>query len=161
MTAWRWRRVGRHDRRRWAAHRNRSLTGTTANRRLRAAGRFFHAASKAVRAGDRFHHHARTWHKQEIERFTDRHLIVHQSIYLGDPQCRSFARPSDPQNPHIGSVGQTSKPAEFARRWSNSGNAHLKIRTRRIGLCKFVWMWHDSHALSIRRPEQCSQATNL
>lgn len=130
-----------------------SVTGRTMERRLRIGGRIVSATPKAVRAGDRLHNHSRTWHKQQIERFAYRDLIVCPSVYSGDSQRRSFAGPPYPQNPHIGGIGQTGQPTELTWLRRDSCDAFCKIRTRRIGLCKFVWVRHRSHALSITRTE--------
>jgi len=73
-----------------------SLTGTTIDRRLRTGRGVVNATSKAVRAGDRLHNHARTRAKQKIKRFADRDLIMRQSVYSGDPQRSPLAGPPYP-----------------------------------------------------------------
>lgn len=138
----------------------RSRTGATANRRL-CTGGIVSTTPETVGAGDWLHHHPWKRHKQKIERFPDGNLIICQCIYSGNPQRRSLAGASYPQNPHIGGIWQTSEPTEFTCRWSDGSNAFYKIRTRRIGLCKFVWVWHGSHALFITRTKRYDQATNL
>ena len=140
--------------------RNPSRTGATTNRRL-CTGGIVSTTPETVGAGDWLHHHPWKRYKQQIERFPDGNLVICQCIYSGNPQRRSLAGASYPQNPHIGGIRQTGEPTEFTRRWSDGGNAFCKIRTRRIGLCKFVWVWHGSHALFITRTKCYDQATNL
>lgn len=125
----------------------RSITGNaTVARGLRT---FVGSATIAVCAGYRLHHNPWSWLEEGIERLTDRQLIVGQSIDSGDPQRRSLAGSPRAQDAHVGGVGQTSKPTELNRRRGNGCDPLCKIGSWRIGLSKFVWVWHDFHALLI------------